>query len=828
MDERGEQSQKSALDDVLTHWKSGCLDGTDPPSRTKEDLHTDAKTFFRYLSKSTQVVTGDNVVLETQSSHEEALAKLIQDLGPAFTASNHRSRVRALHVLVGAIEGCRDCQLSNNITLLLGKFSIGHCGPVEDDEYEEDYDSMIRDAAVSGLTGLTQLSTTGKTDGEIMEALRMRMEFSWQGVDHRCASPEMDEPDDLVYGPTRSLQDIRGGLSKLPRSKRALCFDLLRSTVAGVNTITGQMQSSLEKSLLPSLQSQLVEFARFASNCIHGESDPRCLMQLLELLHAIQLAFRPWFETYTTPDNIFPTEELFDAVAAYYPIQFTPPPNNIHGITREGLRSALVNVLCFTALDENAQAHGRHSMLGLTTGLLLEPLLPMHSEDAPSALEKLDALECLSILLFPREGNSLCELLDVALVRNLSVALKSTHDQSSLAISQGGDKGDQNKLLADTCRTFVSKVAFQLEKAPNKALWDVLVSETLQMQVTKLKLSPEHARTSIAYIACLTASGGPRTLRSCLAMGLEPLLEFLSENLEDNEDTAAAAHGVGAFFSSCRVAMDRARRERVVLYPHPLAPYADKACTILMDAFKNSEEGKLSLSIRIGVVRALESLLLASLQGQIQEPMLQKLCSFIEKLLGDVIAENGHSAEWQGVCCVSLGSILGASFEPAVNGAATTPDTHSSSLLQSELLQDCVRQKVYSTLLDYATKATKEEYYVRKALAVAASSCRVVAESVVSSLLKSLNGLIKENTLDQSSVICAESLLYILQNGGEFCLQAYHNVPLSDEILDSLSNSSKGGEGDVRASVANLALPATSEEEAALQLKVCISQVQIL
>jgi hypothetical protein len=268
-------------------------------------------------------------------------------------------------------------------------------------------------------------------------------------------------------------------------------------------------------------------------------------------------------------------------------------------------------------------------------------------------------------------------------VRNLSVALKATHDESCFGISQGGDKGDQNKLLADTCRTFVSKVAFQLEIAANKALWEAFVSETLQKQATKLKISPNQAKTSIAYIACLTASGGPRTLRSCLVMGLEPLMGHLGENLEDSEDAAAAAHGIGAFFSSCRVAMDRAKKEGVVLHPHPLDPYAEKACQILMDAF-DSEDGKLNLSIKIGAVRALESLLLASSQEQLQTAMIERICSFIETLLDSVTTEKDPSVVWQEVCCVSLGSILGASLEPSADATGAGPTRYQSKLFGAE------------------------------------------------------------------------------------------------------------------------------------------------
>lgn len=43
-------------------------------------------------------------------------------------------------------------------------------------------------------------------------------------------------------------------------------------------------------------------------------------------------------------------EELFDVVACYFPISFSPPPNNVHGITRQDLADALEGTLTCTPL----------------------------------------------------------------------------------------------------------------------------------------------------------------------------------------------------------------------------------------------------------------------------------------------------------------------------------------------------------------------------------------------------------------------------------------------------------------------------------------------
>ena len=44
------------------------------------------------------------------------------------------------------------------------------------------------------------------------------------------------------------------------------------------------------------------------------------------------------------------SEELFDVMSCYFPISFTPPPGNVHGITREDLATALQRTLTCTSL----------------------------------------------------------------------------------------------------------------------------------------------------------------------------------------------------------------------------------------------------------------------------------------------------------------------------------------------------------------------------------------------------------------------------------------------------------------------------------------------
>jgi hypothetical protein len=915
---------KNALSEVLQHWQSRCLEAANETTATivgssqsintsqqqkqqeskAEKLRVDAKAFFRYLVDNTKVVVEGNfkIVLATKSSHEEALAKLVQELGPAFSNQRHESRLFALFVLVGALEGCGasssgGSKISTPVCNLIGTFLLSHCGPIivsdkDDGDYfsGEDLEEQIRDAAVLGLTALVALPAAGdfilvndtaeddsKTHSLVL-ALRLRLSLGQNGVQRRCALPESEEDNatGFEFGHkgtrNRAAADLRGGLAALARSKRSRCFDLVQSAVSGVMTNTNRLSSSstsmvpisslLNNSTAHELQPDLVAFATFTASCIQGESDPRCLLQLLQLIHAMQKSFEPWFVSSKDAASVFPTTDIFDAVAPYFPIQFTPPPNNIHGITREGLNGALIAVLCFVKMDDNAIKHNRHTMLNLSAGLFLEQLFPGAGRDdnegpdsQPSTHECLEVLKCLDTLLFPaQEENtsntattsgttrSYCRMLEVNLVRNLSAALISIHHSSSLAVAESGDDEKKNKLLADTCRTLVSKIAFQLElcSADNSSLWIAFVAEPVEKQSGHMKTCPSNARTSIAYSACLAASGGSRTLRWCLQASLDPLIEVLSESKESlaqgSDNAAAAAHGVGAFFSSCRVALDRAENEGVALYPHPLEPYSAKAFQALyliledrMEVEPEPASPMLPLPVKVAAVRALDCLLLVSTSEQLpSEKDRKKVCELIESLSKSITTgtlSDEESLEWKKACGRTIGSIVGYCMNRVNDRVADDADGgKDAAILTVDVIRNCVKQVVYPTLLASATSRNESDSFRfdRDSLALACSCGRQVANDIVSSLLQTLSDAFESKQKSTASIFSAAATLsFVLAKGGEFAIEAYHDTrpPFAshEQIIEKMSTM--GGDNsniDARSSVANLQLPHTPEAREAM------------
>ena len=841
-------------------------DSTTITRKSNDDLQQDAKTFFKYISRNTQIDTGSGVILQTRSSHEEALARLIQEcLQPAFTPTTEDSttttiqhsntypvKYRALHLLLGAIEGCCSTEtgISNTCLDLLGNFLTVQCGPiVDDDDYEEDYDTLIRDISLKCLSALidtptatTTTTTTTNSEEELVVALEKRSDFAVVGVERRCAAPDdmdADGIDSHGFGNPR-IRDIRGGLSMLPRSKRSLCFDLLRCAVTGISKVNSQIQLSSSSSstttpvsssiLMSNAQRKLVQFTEFATRCIPGESDPRCLLQLLELLHTIQSAFQSWFLTVERPSNVFPNEDVFESVVPYYPIQFTPPPNNVHGITREGLHYELISVLTFTETDKSARQHSRPTMLESTLGLFLEQLLPSQpDEENPSPLEKFEALECLSTLLLPKGSDNELKNLTSNEVRALATALRATHDEASLGVTEGGAKVDQYKALADSCRSFVANVAWELEKTEIKGLWETFVLEPLDKDVKRLQLSPGYAKITIAYEACLAASGGPRTLRSCLMKGLEPLLKYLEDNLEDSEDSLAAIHGLSAFFSSSRVTIDKSKKLGVELSPHPLEPYAAKSCSLLLTVIEK-QDSPYSFQLRAAATTALECVFLACSASQLAETeLLNRTCTFVKNLLQTVTVEEISSEDqeqflaYQYTASRVLGVIIGNTMISGENVPSSSEI--GESIFQCKQLQDCVANDVFPTLKASAFKVSEKatgDRYDRRALAIASSTDMKLAETVVmASLTSFLEAL--ENSLTASDTFARlEALSYIIRNSeGDNVIRAFHESDVVDKILDALScELIAGTSARLRTSIAQVALPATAEENRVLLSKV--------
>ena len=150
------ESERLEEGELFQNWKAGAISvdgdvqGGDEVEKTNSNLQQEAKTWFQ----------------NTSSNHEQAIARLIQDFGPVFTSESLPVRFRGLSILLGTIEGCCDKTISNASFELLGNFLVLQCGPIVDDEYEEDYDSMIRDISLKCLSALVETACPQISDAD--------------------------------------------------------------------------------------------------------------------------------------------------------------------------------------------------------------------------------------------------------------------------------------------------------------------------------------------------------------------------------------------------------------------------------------------------------------------------------------------------------------------------------------------------------------------------------------------------------------------------------------------------------------------------------------
>ena len=823
-------------------WRDACLNN---PS-SKEKVRSQAAETF--LANHVEHLTPESVVMKTKSSCNDALAQLIHELQPAFSGAPYVSRICALYCICGAIEGCSG--LSHEIKNLLGNFFLGHCGPLEpEDDDDDDSDELVRDAAVMCLSALVRVQTEeSPQDGPIEHSVQLLLDLARKGVERRCASPEMDEMVyDHGYDFPSSKNDIRGGLSTLPRSRRSLCFDLVRAAIDGLTLVSGDYLR------VSSVKRDLASFASFAAACLHGESDPRCLMQLLRMLNALQRNLLRFFqEAYTISSVQFPIVNIFDAVAPYYPIQFTPPPNDVHGITRQGLHESLMAVLCFTGYDSFAA--GQDTMLNLTAGIFLERLIPLDNDDgtSPSSVDdKLDAIGDLMTLLF--RDASLCDLMSEHTVKELSTALLTTHAEAASVATIGGENGQKNKALADACRNLVSKVASALEVSSQSVLWDIFVHDTVRVWSPLLSSSPQSlkGRSSIAYLACLCASGGPRTLNLCLQSCLPLLIDILNNEKDDEEKVAAAAYGIGAFFSSIQVAFSLGMKDGVTLHPHPLETFGADAFRALNDLMgintvterdsspKNVKE--VQPSLRIAAVSAIDSVLTVMPASLLEDGDFDKVCSLFDTLVSlvedtdnvtiDESASTDSKIALRTASARTIGYILGKSFE---DERSDVPARFPCLLDESEKVRRHLREVILPSLL-LSSKgllpSSNEENPLRfdwMALACCCETNQNAANKVLSALVNSLNDALKQKNIanQQLEVHLAMCLCFVIQHGGAQAITAFRSLSAPNaspmDLIASVCSMSAAFEEKAKFSafpektrvsrVSTLMLPPTSED----------------
>ncbi|XP_008313029.1 MMS19 nucleotide excision repair protein homolog [Cynoglossus semilaevis] len=197
------------------------------------------------------------------------------------------------------------------------------------------------------------------------------------------------------YVVTSSVLQGLGALSKCKMLPPGSAVSMLRSLFQDVHVQSLMLaeRSCVYNMLINLMETREAELKGLGSDFVFGfvqsmdgERDPR------NLLLAFQIAKNIIYRGYDLGKF---TEELFEVTGCYFPIDFTPPPNDPHRITKEELIEALRAVL--TGTPKFAE-------------FLLPLLIEKIDSDVQSA--KLDSLQTLAACVTHYEHKDLAEYLD--------------------------------------------------------------------------------------------------------------------------------------------------------------------------------------------------------------------------------------------------------------------------------------------------------------------------------------------------------------------------------------------------------------------------------
>ena len=816
--------------------------------------------------------------------------------------------------------------LSVPLVQLWSTFLLTYMGPItlpydhndaaethEMDSSSNDYDiEQIRDVAMEGLTALiTHCGTNSTNTGtSLHEWIPFLCSISQQGVERRCAiesdptttnneTDAMDDSDDDdddkkdIYGfpqpqhhqpgsTATATGTIEYGLALLPRSRRTLCFTLLQQTVSSIiHCLDNHFSKSGSNHLNPptptsmaATKSTILQLIQFTTSCLHGESDPRCLLQLLQLFATMLQHFFPFIKS-NGQDN-HETDEwatqvihyFFDAVVPYYPIQFQPPPdNNIYGITRLSLRQAVMRILSCTMYDRcrsqetttgiatyvgNFARHDNDdtSMSSLTCQLLLDCLLPSPNDEPLTYLEQSEILEDFEQFLFTKAqttnargdnfGTAInLETLSVTHQKATANALIVIHEKSSLDVSRNSNGSNSStkpivkdaKRLADSCRSLITKIAIVTERIPFHNHtdmihpWYTMVEEPVQQLSRRMLDDRADMRITIAYIACVTASGGYKTLNLCLECGLTPLFE--NEKVATNkavmyhndERLISTIYGIGAFFASSRVALNTALRDGIHWYPHPLSRYSADALKLILsyliidpgecDATESTQQ------VQVAAIRALESILLVSPTSALGSEDIDELVTGLSSLSSSTsMTEEGLQIAYSETFGTLLGMVLDLQADTAFSDDAAASN---QVLIHSVQLRQYFMESLLPALLK-SVQGKAPHQHDRRLLAKAAAFSFNAASYIMQILTKALHIAIatESDYVEAKSIAVLMSFLFEQEN--QFVAEAYQQLSppnvTPDDILSTLvpTNTEQSGNMEALFGISTLLLPTSIED----------------
>ncbi|KAL0055388.1 hypothetical protein WJX82_011614 [Trebouxia sp. C0006] len=361
-----------------------------------------------------------------------------QSLGPDVAVyldagNNEQNRHRSLQDIAAKIQSG-----SSSINDLIE--GLGH-SLVSDDETERGRAALLLGEVVTLASASVNAQSTQE---HLVQFLSSRL-ADWPSV-HGCLkgiagliSSEQGPPASKLLCPVvKALLNVH--ITTLAQADRMLALTILLQALQSCGTLLVRSGTDVISGVIAA---------------IDGEKDPRCLLLSFQLSQQVVKIYEASPSVPAAQESLQADyEELFDVVACYFPISFTPPPNNVHGITREDLAGALQTTVTCTTL-----------FTPLFIPMLVEKLsstLRQAKLDALSALAaaaeayRPDAMQPhLSAIWHALRGELLAPaapgLLPTDLTSTQQIASKAAEclSKTAKALSQQGDEALAMKVLED-------------------------------------------------------------------------------------------------------------------------------------------------------------------------------------------------------------------------------------------------------------------------------------------------------------------------------------------------------------------------------------------
>jgi len=244
-----------------------------------------------------------------------------------------------------------------------------------------------------------------------------------------------------------------------------------------------------------------VPFIRGFLFSMENEKDPRCLILCFKLLLLIETKF-------PKDDIELISERIFDCAARYFPITFTPAPNDPYGITAEMLQATLIKVLCDSP-----------SLSSYLFPFLLEKISSTNEVGKCESLKALSYLtDIYDISIFEPYLDNISDVLlleslhavQESLVKSLDAALSSISSFLEFNVNSNNISIKSLQLFNKFLDPIIARTTNEIKKSPNTII----------------------GRTSIRILSSVGKSG-PRCFSKINKILLPDLLNKLGNNPND-------------------------------------------------------------------------------------------------------------------------------------------------------------------------------------------------------------------------------------------------------------------------------------------------------